>query len=189
MKMKHVISILLLLFAFSGKGQELKSNLISAKLGFGKIESRIYGQSFDLGLGRHIYNGLYGVVNFSKTTASKDRSELITDEFTSPYTSTPGDIIIMSNYSLGIKKHVRLGPKLLFAGSLSALTSSISQRFMEIVEENKIGPVYADYKTIGAKINIEVLYFMSPSLSFHGDLQYNTSPQLTMLHIGVTTWF
>jgi len=180
---------LLLLFAFSCNGQELKNNFISAKLGFGKIESRIYGQSFDFGLGRHISKGLYGIANFSKTTARNDRSDLLTDDTTSPYTSTPGDIMIMSNYSLGLKKYIRLGPSLLFAGSLSALSSSVSQRFMEIIEENKIGPVYAEYKTIGARINIEAIYFVSASVSFNTGLQYNTSPQLMMLNLGANTWF
>ena len=218
--MKYVISILLLIFAFQLKAQDLEKNIVYVNIGKGEVNGNLLGNSFELGLSRHIISGLYGIAKFSKTSGSQSINDLINGSIiVSDYNeignhiyinspqqggdgkinldSTPGSIISINTYTAGLLKHIRLGDKIILAGTIATSYSKVNYQYLDGIsfDENNIllnenlYPVYEKYSSIGAKVTLAFQYFIADHLSLSASANYNSAPQLIMLNLGAKTWF
>lgn len=210
---KNIILLLTMFFLYTGvNGQILLKNAISANFGMGLSGSSHTMHAFGLGYQREISKALFVQLEYSNIQGSQSFKSIFGEvpkvneyaEFGEGFQvyngneeSIFGRMIQVSNWSLGLKKYIQLGPKLLMAGSISVVTNSISRIEIEgliynnnnTVNYDDARPTYGTYNKLSGKVGFELLYNLKESIYMVSKIEYVSFESIILFSLGTTVSF
>ena len=212
--MKKYIWILLVLFSctINLKAQDLLKNGVEIFAGFGFTQSSHHGETFSLEYQREISKKLYLFIGHDKFQGSQTFTSLFGEvpsldrvgEFGEIYEirsedldKTIGRIIHQRSWFVGLKKFIQMSPKIFMGGGLAVNTNSISE--MDVaglvigdggdINYDNVYPVYSFYRSLGAKVSLEGLYFIRKNVALAGKAHYISSLSIVSVSLGTCITF
>jgi len=210
---KYITLLIISLITISGTdGQMLLKNGVSASFGLGFSGSSHTIHSFNIGYQREISKALYIHAGYSNIHGSQSFKSLFGEapkvnqygefgEGFQVYNDEQdyifGRLIQVKSWELGLKKFIQLGSKLHMAGSISVVTSGISEIDIEgftyddngNINYDEARPVYGTYNKISDKVGFELLYNLKDAVNIVSKVDYLSFESLIAFSLGTMVSF